>query len=251
MNIKVLAPAKLTLELRVTGTRPDGYHLIDAEMVSLDLCDEIEISQGDGLEIVEAGSGLAVESDGTNLVSRALRMVGRKAHVKVTKAIPAGAGLGGGSSDAAAILAWADMTDEVAASSLGADVAFCLVGGRARVGGIGEVVSPLPFRRQVFTLLTPPIGVSTPVVYRKWDQMGEPRGLNGNDLEPAALAAFPELAHWRDALAEVCGVQPRLAGSGGTWYVEGSHELVHRGVRSVVASTVRAGYGREKAGQTP
>lgn len=251
MNTKMLAPAKLTLELRVTGTRPDGYHLIDAEMVSLDLCDEIEISPGDGLEIVEAGSGLTVESDGTNLVSRALKMVGRTAQVKVTKNIPAGAGLGGGSSDAAAILAWADMTDEVAASSLGADVAFCLVGGRARVGGIGEIVNPLPFRRQVFTLLTPPIGVSTPVVYRTWDQMGAPRGLSGNDLEPAALSAFPELEHWRDALAEVCGSQPKLAGSGGTWYVEGRHEVAHRGVRSVVAHTVAAGYGREKAGQTP
>jgi 4-diphosphocytidyl-2-C-methyl-D-erythritol kinase len=63
--------------------------------------------------------------------------------------------------------------------------------------------------------------VRTAEVYRAWDQLGGPEGPNGNDLEPAALAVGPELARWRDALAEATGTTPRLAGSGSTWFVEG------------------------------
>ncbi|MCU1377553.1 MAG: ispE, partial [Acidimicrobiales bacterium] len=123
----VFAPAKLTLSLRVTGTRPDGYHLIDAEMVALDLADELTFADGDGLEVLGA-SGLPVPADDDNLVRRALRMVGRTAHVRLVKRIPAGAGLGGGSADAAAVLRWAGCHDVAAAVSLGADVPFCLLG---------------------------------------------------------------------------------------------------------------------------
>ena len=91
----VLAPAKLTLSLRVTGVRADGYHLVDAEMVSLSLADELTIGSGDGLEVVEAGSGLPVSVGPDNLVSRALAVAGCTAHVRLVKRIPAGAGLGG------------------------------------------------------------------------------------------------------------------------------------------------------------
>ena len=73
-----------------------------------------------------------------------------------------------------------------------------------------------------FTLLTPPFGVSTVAVYRAWDGLGGPAGENGNDLEPAALAVEPRLAVWRDRLAAVAGLRPRLAGSGSTWFVEGA-----------------------------
>jgi 4-diphosphocytidyl-2-C-methyl-D-erythritol kinase len=106
---------------------------------------------------------------------------------------------------------------------LGADVAFCVIGGRARVRGIGEVLEPMPFVERTFTLLTPPLHCSTPVVYRAWDDLGGPSGDGGNDLEPAALHAFPELARWRDELAAATGERPRLAGSGSTWFVEGAH----------------------------
>src|SRR4051812_30508555 len=99
--------AKLTVSLRITGVRDDGYHLLDAEMVSLDLADELTFSDGDGLRI----SGGAVEAHEDNLVRRALRAVGRTAHVDLLKRIPAGAGLGGGSSDAAAVLRWAGVHD--------------------------------------------------------------------------------------------------------------------------------------------
>jgi 4-diphosphocytidyl-2-C-methyl-D-erythritol kinase len=223
------ARAKLTLSLRVTGRRPDGYHLIDAEMVTLDLADRLELSAGDGLEVSGAArpaAGSAVPAGDDNLVRRALIVAGRRAFVRLHKRIPSGAGLGGGSADAAAVLRWAGVRDLQAAVGLGADVPFCLVGGRARVSGIGEIVEPLEFGEmegRAFTLLSPPVHVSTAEVYRAWDRLGGPSGDNWNDLEAAALAVEPRLVHWRDLLGEATGRTPVLAGSGGTWFVEGEH----------------------------
>jgi 4-diphosphocytidyl-2-C-methyl-D-erythritol kinase len=208
----VLAFAKLTRSLRVLGVRADGYHLIDAEMVTLDFADVLVVSEG-GVNDLPAD----------DLVSRALSAVGRSAHVRLDKRIPAGAGLGGGSADAAAILRWAGCTSVDVAVGLGADVPFCLLGGgRARVRGIGEVVDPLPPVDLTFTLLTPPLHVSTPAVYAAWDALGGPVVDGPNDLEPAALTVEPRLAEWRDRLGEATGVVPALAGSGGTWFVEGA-----------------------------
>jgi 4-diphosphocytidyl-2-C-methyl-D-erythritol kinase len=108
------------------------------------------------------------------------------------------------------------------AASLGADVPFCLVGGRARIRGVGEVVEPLPDEDLSFTLLTPPLHVSTPAVYKAWDRLGGPTAEGPNDLEPAALDVEPRLAAARDDLAERTGQVPVLAGSGSTWFVEGA-----------------------------
>lgn len=224
------APAKLTLSLRVTGVRDDGYHLIDAEMVTVDLADTLEIGPGDRLEVVGA-TGAPVPADGTNLVSRALRAVDRRAAVRLVKRIPSGAGMGGGSADAAAVLRWAGCEDLALAARLGGDVPFCLVGGRARVGGIGERVEVVPLgglEGAPFTLLTPPFGVPTAAVYKEWDRLGGPLGDHCNDLEPAALAVEPRLAHWRDELGEATGRTPLLAGSGSTWFVPGEHPGPHR-----------------------
>ncbi len=234
MTVDLVAPAKLTLSLRIVGVRPDGYHEIDAEMVSLDLCDHLTVSEGSGLTVVRDG----VEEPGRpdDLVLRALELAGRRAAVRLDKRIPAGAGLGGGSSDAAAILRWAGVHDPAVACTIGADVGFCVLGGRARVRGIGERVDPLPFEAATFTLLTPPVHCSTPVVYRRWDDLGGPEGDHGNDLEPAALATYPELATHRDRLWEHAGTRPRLAGSGSTWFVEGAHP----GPGLVVTSARRA-----------
>ena len=215
----VAAPAKLTLSLHVTGVRDDGYHLLEAEMVTVDLADELGFSDGDGLELV--GAHPDVPADDSNLVRKALAAVRRRAHVRLQKRIPAGAGLGGGSADAAAVLRWAGCSDLDVAASLGADVPFCVVGGRARVSGVGEVVEPLPFQPMTFTLLTPPLQCSTAEVYEAWDSLGGPTGDHGNDLEPAALRAEPRLAEWRDLLGDLTGERPRLAGSGSTWFVEG------------------------------
>src|SRR5690606_31702143 len=180
----VTAPAKLTVSLRITGVRADGYHLIDAEMVSVDLSDLLTFSDGDGLDL--HGAGPDVPTDGSNLVARAPSAVDRRAPVRVDKRIPSGAGLGGGSTDAAAVLRWAGCDDLALAVTLGADVPFCVRGGRARVQGIGDVVDALPPVARTYTLLTPPLHCSTVEVYRAWDRLGGPTGHpSGNDLEPA------------------------------------------------------------------
>ena len=236
-TIELVAPAKLTLSLRVTGVRDDGLHLIDAEMVTLDLCDTLLLTEG-GSGLTVLGGGPDVTTGPENLVNRALALAGRRAAVTLTKRIPSQAGLGGGSSDAGAVLRWAGFNDLVAAAELGADVAFCTVGGRARVTGIGEQVAALAYQDRTFTLLTPPVPCPTGPIYRRWDAMGGPTGDNGNDLEPAAVAEVPELIRWRDEFGDDVGVTPRLAGSGATWFVEG----VFPGSGRVVTRTTPAGW---------
>jgi len=237
-RVELTAPAKLTTGLRVVGVRPDGFHLLDAEMVTLDLADTLEVVEADDVEVTvdvldEALGHGDVRSvrDGTdNLVARALHAIGRRARVRLTKRIPAGAGLGGGSADAAAVLRWAGITDPAVAARLGADVPFCLVGGRARVGGIGEIVTPLPHRDREFVVLLLPFGVQTAAVYGAWDELAGERSEDntsapapgGNDLEAAALRVEPRLARWRDAFSEATERPVRLAGSGSSWFVEGS-----------------------------
>ena len=161
-----------------------------------------------------------------------------------------GAGLGGGSADAAAALRWAGCTDRSVAAGLGSDVPFCLVGGRAQVGGAGELVRPLPDVRRAFLLLLPPFGVDTAAVYRAWDRSPSSEGTNV--LTPAALVAEPRLARWRDALGQLSGDEPLLAGSGSTWFVEDRSTVVASDVmvdgqrgRLLRAHTVPAGWGAD------
>lgn len=244
--IRLTAPAKLTLSLRVTGVREDGFHEIDAEMVTLDVGDVLTIDDRSTGLTATGPYAVGMPLDGTNLVARALELAGRTAAVAIDKRIPHGGGLGGGSADAAAVLRWAGWsgtTDELRrAAELGADIAFCLVGGRARVRGIGEVVEPLPHVPRTVTLVVPPVRVATPAVYRAWDELGGPTAPGPNDLEPAAIMVAPELGRWRDRIADACGREPVLAGSGATWFVHGEHgnalaALRSEGVDIVVAKT--------------
>ena len=218
---RLLAPAKLTVSLQVTGVRADGYHELLAEMVTLDLADELELDlPGSGLTVdLEPGVRAdGLPASGQNLVERALDACGRTAAVRLTKRIPLGGGLGGGSADAGAVLRWAGCTDPAVAVDLGADVPFCVVGGRARVEGVGEKVTPLPFEPRHYVLLLPPFGVDTAEVYRAWDE--DPSHDGPNALTMGALAVEPRLAAWRDALGTWAGSEPVLAGSGSTWFVE-------------------------------
>ena len=260
-TVEVRAPAKLTLSLEVTGVRPDGYHLLAAEFVTVNLFDTLYIaggadpgltvSYGTGGETGETGEsdqGGAAEQGGPadqepdwpwdpvsvdpdNLVRRALEAVGVRASIRLVKRIPPGAGLGGGSADAATVLRWAGRTDVELAASLGADVPFCLVGGRARVSGIGEMVEPLPHVERTFTLLVPPFGMDTAAVYKTWDEFASERHRGSepastNDLEAPAVRLEPRLLEWKEALAAASGRHPQLAGSGSTWFVEGPVEEV-------------------------
>lgn len=252
--VVVRAHAKLTRTLRIVGVRDDGYHLIDAEMVSLELHDEVTIDPGGHGVEVSGPFADGVPTDGTNLVGRALELAARTARVTIDKRIPHGGGLGGGSTDAAAVLRWAGFgtgaTELAAASRLGADIPFCLVGGRARVGGIGEVVEPLAPLDCAITLIIPPLQISTPAAYGAWDELGGPTSEGPNDLEPAALAVEPRMAWWRDAIAERIGCDPVLAGSGATWFTEREFtqrerddalaDLIDEGARVVVTRTTAA-----------
>jgi 4-diphosphocytidyl-2-C-methyl-D-erythritol kinase len=219
--MRVLAPAKLTVSLRVTGVRPDGHHELDAEMVALSLADELVFGDDHPGLTVEPADGTrttALPPEADNLITRALAACGRTASVRLIKRIPLGAGLGGGSADAAAVLRWAGETEPELAAALGADVPFCVTGGRARVEGIGERVTPLAFEPRDYLLLLPPFGVDTAGVYRAWD--ADPAHEAPNELAAAALVVEPRLARWRDAFGDLTGREPRLAGSGSSWFVE-------------------------------
>lgn len=257
--MRVVAPAKLTTSLRVIGRRSDGYHLLEAEMTTLTLADLLELEEGgEGFELVDEvdwaglpGTGeegsVASIGRGDNLVERALAAARRRAHCLLRKRIPAGAGLGGGSADAAAVLRWAGISEPEVAVALGADVPFCLVGGTAKVSGIGEVVEPCEPTEaaNAFLLVTPRLHVSTPVVFAAFDEEKEPPAVsNGNDLEAAALRAYPVLAWWRDLLAAASGLRPRLAGSGGTWFLPGERAGLEPLAAQVRAEIVA---GRESA----
>ena len=225
-----LAHAKLTRTLRVTGRRSDGYHLLSSEMVAVDLADELFIDEGGAGLLVEDEIAwersdrtrpiLEVPTNGTNLVARALALSGQRAGIRLVKRIPAGAGLGGGSTDAAAVLRYFGALDREHAASLGADVPFCLDGGRALVSGIGETLSPLPDESLSFVIVTPAFPVSTKAVYDAYDELGPPRDPGDNDLESAAIAVEPRLLDLRRAISEATGRAPTLAGSGASYFLE-------------------------------
>ena len=200
----VRAPAKLTVTLRVTGVRADGYHLLDAEMVTLELADVLTFAAGDGLAIGGPAAG-GVPADDSNLVRRALRAVGRTAAVHVDKRIPAGGGLGGGSADAAAVLRWAGCDDLDLAVGLGADVPFCLVGGRARVSGIGEVVEPRPLRRHLHPVHAALRRCRPPRCTAAWDDLGGPTADGPQRPRTGGARVEPRLAEWRDRLRAATG----------------------------------------------
>jgi 4-diphosphocytidyl-2-C-methyl-D-erythritol kinase len=249
------AYAKLTRSLRVVGRRDDGYHLLEAEMVTVDLADELLLAPGSGLVVRDAtrwypdegsaglSEGFSVPDDATNLVSRALRLAGADLHVELVKHIPAGAGLGGGSADAAAILRHLGFSDMTAAAELGSDVPFCVSGGRALVSGVGDKLIPLEPVDFAFVVVTPPFGVSTGAVYAAFDELGGVGDPSGeNDLAPAAHLVEPRLLRWRDLVGEATGCPPILAGSGASHFVECKAEACDRLVDAVRARVKAGGY---------
>lgn len=228
------APAKLNLSLRVVGERPDGFHLLETEMVLLELADRLLLLPGATGLRVEAPPGEEIPLDRRNLAWRGL-LAGLGAEPELTcltleKRIPAAAGLGGGSSDAAA--AWrlgrhasgaagAPTRDELSdLALLGADVPFFAAQcGAARVSGIGERVAPLPPPAATPVLLVhPPFRLSTGEVFSELqaaDLATDRPG--GNDLLAAALRLRPELSDLMRRVADA-GAEPRLTGSGPTLF---------------------------------
>lgn len=181
--MELTAHAKINWDLYVLGKRPDGYHEVDTLMVSVDLADKLVIEPARGLSMTCSNPNLPC--DDSNLVIKAARAlakaagVAEDARIHLEKRIPAGGGLGGGSSDAALTLRglnelwnlrWPkDRLNEIAAT-LGSDIGFFLWGGWARCRGRGEIVEPVPGSVQWpsirLLLILPPLGVPTPPVYK-------------------------------------------------------------------------------------
>jgi 4-diphosphocytidyl-2-C-methyl-D-erythritol kinase len=216
--IEERAPAKLNLELAVRGLRPDGYHEVETVLQAIDLCDRLSIAPAASSTLLVSGFGVASGPD--NLVLRAAAEVGLLAEFRLHKAIPPGAGLGGGSSDAAAVLrAGGGGRGDLAeiAARLGADVPFFLRGGRARAGGRGEAVQALKPEPAWYALAWPGFEVSTAAVYRAWDDVG---GDGPNELFRAACAVEPRLAEFAAGLGRAW----RMTGSGSAFFIEVADE---------------------------
>jgi len=179
------APAKINRELRVGQRRPDGFHEIRSRFCAIDFCDRLEVEESDRLEL--SCSGVPVPCGDTNLVARAARALADRlgvasgARIRLEKRVPAGAGLGGGSADAAVTLLllsklWSsrlrqEELSEVAAR-LGSDVPFFLSGGEADVAGRGERVTPLgDSPPEELLLWIPPFSISTAEVYATYDRL--------------------------------------------------------------------------------
>ena len=243
------APAKINLGLQVTGRRPDGYHELVTVMQTLELADEVTVESAPTVRGRPSLPDLAAEDDlalrAAHLLRRALGVTSG-AHVSVEKRIPAAAGLGGGSSDAAAVLTalnqlWETDVDQArllqVAAELGSDVPFLVRGGTALATGRGEVLRrlpPAPVRHVV--LARPHIDLSTAEVYAalrpsEWSDGSQtlalaeaisdgslPEELLSNDLTPAAIRLAPVVGDILDEL-RAAGARPALmAGSGATCF---------------------------------
>lgn len=192
---KARACAKLNLYLDITGRRADGYHLLQTVMQSISLCDEVGVKVGDGGGISVSCSREDIPQDGRNTAYRAaevfLKAAGRSAQVDISikKNIPSGAGLAGGSADAAAVLNCLNRAFDLplteqqlleCAAQVGADVPFCLVGGTKLCCGIGEEISPLAAEEEAgiygrtFLVVKPQFGCPTGDAYRKYDEQPLP-----------------------------------------------------------------------------
>jgi 4-diphosphocytidyl-2-C-methyl-D-erythritol kinase len=218
-EVKVDAFAKLTLSLHITGTRADGYHELDATMVSIDEPhDSLVLAPATRTSLTITGPfAEGIPAEASNLAWRAADACGATVDIALHKGIPSGAGLGGGSADAAAVLV-ALGADPAIGLSLGADVPFCMRGGFARVGGIGDELQPGDTPALAVVVATPPFGCSTAAVYRAWDELGGPRD-EVNDLQPAAERVEPRLTGFKRQVESAAGAPAILAGSGSSYAV--------------------------------
>ncbi len=249
-SLRVTTPAKINLFLRVLARRPDGYHDIETLFQAIDLYDELVIEESAGLSSLHVPGRPELESE-ENLVMRALRWLEKKTGqalpvtIKLDKRIPVAAGLGGGSSDAAATLVGIrslfglDVEDadlRQGAVELGADVPFFLKGGSAVGEGVGERLTPvnLPMNYGV-VLVCPDFAVSTRVIFQEFSKILTEEGREGtlwrslqqaarvedllhNDLQSVTEGRHPELAEIRRSMENAGFKAILMSGSGPTLF---------------------------------
>ncbi|MCS7239701.1 MAG: 4-(cytidine 5'-diphospho)-2-C-methyl-D-erythritol kinase [Candidatus Bipolaricaulota bacterium] len=239
-QLKVLAYAKLNLVLRIVGKREDGYHLLQSLFCAVDLADEIQLEplpRG-----IELWSSVELGPPEKNLAYRAaqtlLSQTDFGVRIVLKKRIPAGAGLGGGSADAAAVLAGLNTLynlgktpDELAkiGAKLGADVPFFLGRSPAWVEGIGDRVTPVDLALPAaFLLVIPAFSCPTAAVYQTLDRLGippsPPQGVPKippfvNDLWPASAHLRPELERIRSVLEGIPSLGVGMSGSGSSLFL--------------------------------
>ncbi len=241
VEIHAFAPAKINLALHVTGRRGDGYHLLDSLVVFADIGDRLRLRSARGLSLTVSGPmSEGVPVDDGNLALRAARAA-RVADVAIhlEKHLPAAAGIGGGSSDAAAVLraldeGWGARTPDILA--LGADLPVCMSAQTARMSGIGDVVAPVSGIPPLpAVLVNPGEAIPTPAVFAALDERnGSPMSdipafsgvaqcahwLHGqrNDLQAPALGIEPVIGDCLDLLTRQDALLARMSGSGATCF---------------------------------
>ena len=229
------APAKVNLTLHVTGRRADGYHLLDSLVAFADVGDHLTSAPGDGLTVTGPfAAGVPVGDE--NLIRRALRLAGSARAITLDKQLPHPAGLGGGSSDAAAALRLVGADLPVGdLLALGADVPVCAIGRGARMRGIGDRVTPVSLPPLHAVLVNPGLSVATPQVFAALET---PRNagmddLPGwadtdalidwlipqrNDLEGPAITVAPDIVGVLGAIRATGAAVTRMSGSGATCF---------------------------------
>jgi 4-diphosphocytidyl-2-C-methyl-D-erythritol kinase len=235
-TLVVPAPAKVNLFLHVTGRRPDGYHLLESLFALVDLADTVTLAPRDDAQVVRPREvdGVPQDEDLAVRAARALQQATgtrRGVTLDLAKRIPMGAGLGGGSSDAASVLVALNRLWQLGLSraelsriglTLGADVPFFVHGEHAIVRGIGEVVKSVSLPPQWLALAMPPVHVPTRAVFAdpeltrstpsaKIDVFSE--GYGRNDLQAVVTRGYPPVAQAVRAL-EAVSRGARMTGSG-------------------------------------
>ncbi|MEW2913039.1 4-(cytidine 5'-diphospho)-2-C-methyl-D-erythritol kinase [Leisingera sp. JC11] len=242
MAAEVFAPAKINLTLHVTGRREDGYHLLDSLVAFADAGDRLALEPGAGLSLEVSGLfAEGVPADARNLVWQAAEGAGWTGRISLNKQLPHGAGIGGGSSDAAAVLrALAGQGAVIAEGlplSLGADVPVCMAARAARMQGIGERVTPVELPELHALLVNPGVHVPTGPVFSALasrDNPPMPQDIlsftsgedcaawlaeQRNDLEAPAITVAPGIARvLSDLRNSRQSLLARMSGSGATCY---------------------------------
>ena len=224
--------AKINWALRIVGKRADGYHDIETLFQTITLHDTLTIEPADTLSLT--CDDPTIPTDDRNLAIRAANAIGAKARITLQKKIPAGGGLGGGSSNAAAVLAAFGRSDASIALALGSDVPFFLHGGTVYATGRGEVITHLPRVAPVpLIVVIPEERVSTAEAYSSLRRFSPPLGLERyramieddllshatelvNDFEDAIFAKIPKLHALKTRLYENGAAWAAMSGSGST-----------------------------------